>query len=111
MHDSCSLPPEDDCRRSAALISFLGAGLDQAPSRVVMVTALADARRAVAMLQSREEPIVQWLAREVRFRGVRENAATLAALEVSSERDAIVNAYRDRYPQRADQLDDVMAWL
>lgn len=106
-----SSTPYDDDRKRAALVGFLSAGLDPAPSRAVLVSALADARRAVAALRSRREPIGQWLANEIRFRGVRENAAVLAALEFSGERDAIANTYRDRYPQRSEQLDNIVALL
>jgi hypothetical protein len=108
---SSSSPYSDEDRKRAALISFLSAGLDPAPSRAVLVSALADARRAVAALRSRREPIAQWLTNEIRFRGVRENAAILAALEVSGERDEIVDAHRKRYPQRAEQLDEIVARL
>ncbi len=92
-------------------MGFLCAGLDPPPSRAVLVSSLSDARRAVSLLRSRKEPLDQWLASEVRFRGIRENAATLAAMEASSDRDIIADAYRERYPQRADQLDAIIAWL
>jgi hypothetical protein len=107
---SSSTPYDDDSKR-AALVGFLSAGLDPAPSRAVLVSALADARRAVAALRSRREPIDQWFESEIRFRGVRENAAVLVALEVSGERDAIANTYRERYPQRSGQLDIILALL
>jgi hypothetical protein len=106
-----SSTPYDDDRKGAILVGFLSAGLDPAPSRAVLVSALADARRTIAALRSRREPIDQWLASEIRFRGVRENAAVLAALEVSGEPDAIANAYRERYPQRSEQLDNIVAFL
>jgi len=32
-------------------------------------------------------------------------------MEASSDRDIIADAYRERYPQRADQLDAIIAWL
>lgn len=74
---------------------------------------LAEARQAVAFLRSRGEPLSQWLAGEVRFRGLKENAAILAAMEVSEqhERTAIAESYRERYPQRTEQLDEIVAWL
>jgi hypothetical protein len=83
---SASPPPSDDERRRAALVRFLSAGLDPAASRAVLVCALAEARRTAA-LRLRGEPLAQWLANETRLRGVRENAAILAALEVSGDSD------------------------
>jgi hypothetical protein len=68
-------------RRSQAIMAFLGAGLHQPPSLALAVTALADARRTVASLWSRGEPIAHWLASETRLHGIRENAATLAVME------------------------------
>src|SRR5215472_15485862 len=78
------LPPEG--RRRAALTGFLGAGMPSPPSTALMVAALAGARRAVAMHQERGLAVDQWLAGEVRPRGIRENAAVLAVLEVKSIR-------------------------
>lgn len=101
----------DDDRRRAALVAFLGAGLDPAPSRATLVSALADARRAVAALRSRDESISEWLVAEVRFRGIKENAAILAALEVTNDRDSIAVVYRQRYPLRAEELDEILECL
>lgn len=110
LNNALSASREED-RKKAALVGFLSAGLDPAPSTAVLVSALADARRAVAALRSRRESIDQWLANEIRFRGVRENAAVLAALEAPGDRDAIAYAYRERYPQRSEQLDSLIALL
>jgi hypothetical protein len=110
MNDT-SLPDDEERRIRAALAGFLSAGLDPAPSRAILVRALADARRSVAMLRSRKVSLAPWLASEIRLRGIRENAATLAVLEVANERDAIVDAYKQRYPQRAQQLDELVACL
>jgi hypothetical protein len=111
MSNSFSTEPGDESRKSAALVSFLGAGLNPLPSRAVLVSTLAAARRAVSIMRSRNEPFSEWLAEEARLRGVRENAAFLAVMEVAGERDAIADSYRQRYPQRADQLDGIVAWL
>jgi hypothetical protein len=45
----------------------------------LLAAALAGARRAIAMAQARDLAVHQWLAGEVRLRGIRENAAALAA--------------------------------
>ncbi|HLQ53435.1 MAG TPA: hypothetical protein VK162_04075, partial [Streptosporangiaceae bacterium] len=44
--------------------------------------ALASARQAVAAHLARGASIGEWLAREIRISGVRENAAVLAGMEV-----------------------------
>lgn len=103
--------PDGEDRRRAALIGFLGAGLDPAPPTATLVSALADARRTVSVMRFRKEPLREWLAKKARLRGIGENAATLAAMEISDERDVIAEAYRRRYPQRADQLDGIITWL
>lgn len=99
------LPAEE--RRRATLIAFIGAGLPSAPCTALLVAALADARRAVAMHQARGLAIDQWLAGEVRLRGIRENAAVLAVLEIPGRRDEIAEAYRQQ-PDRAGALNDLL---
>jgi hypothetical protein len=47
----------------------------------------------VAPLQSRGEPLTDWLASETKLRGIRENAATLAVLEIHEYRHDIARAY------------------
>jgi hypothetical protein len=104
-----ALPAEE--RRSAALTAFLGAGMSSPPSTALLVAALADARRAVAVRQARGRAIDQWLASEIRLRGIRENAAVLAVLEMRGQRDEIARAYRRQHPDRAGVLDDLLAVL
>jgi hypothetical protein len=87
--------------RQTALIALLAAGSTVAPSRAAMVSALADARRAVAIHRERELPLDGWLAGEFRFRGVRENAAAVAALETPEWRDHAAAVYRREHPDRA----------
>src|SRR5258708_28168174 len=58
--------------RRAALIAFLGAGMPSAPSKALMVEALAGARRAVAMYQAPGPAVDDWLAGELRLRVIRE---------------------------------------
>lgn len=111
-HSSSSPDYDDEERRKrAALVNFLSAGLDPAPSRAILVSVLADARRSVAALQSRGESVTQWLESEARLRGVKENAATLAALEVSNQRETIANSYRKKYPERGPRLDIILPYL
>ncbi len=77
----------------------------------MLVAALAGARRAIAMRQARGLAIDQWLAGEVRLRGIRENAAVLAVLEMPGQREAIAQAYRRQHPDRAGALNDLLAFL
>lgn len=98
-------------RRRAALIAFVGTGMPSPPSTALLVAALADARRAVAMHQARGLAVDQWLAGEVRLRGIRENAAVLAALEMSGQREEFARAYRQDHPDRAGALNDLLAVL
>src|SRR5258708_14738852 len=74
--------------RRAALIAFLGAGMPSAPSKALMVEALAGARRAVAMYQAHGQAVDDWLAGEVRPPGDQGNAAVLAVLELLPGRRA-----------------------
>jgi hypothetical protein len=89
-------PPMQE-RRHVAVLAFLGAGLSSAPSTAVLVSALAEARRAVAMYQARNLPVDAWLADEVHVRGVRENAAVLAVLELHERRAEIAEMYRRQH--------------
>jgi hypothetical protein len=52
-----------------------------------------------------------WLAGEVRLRGIRENAAVLAALEVPLRRAEVAQAYRQQHPDRVGGLNDLLAVL
>ena len=98
-------------RRRAAVAAFIGAGMRSPPSKALLVAALAGARRAVAMHQARGLALDQWLAGEVRLRGIRENAAVLAVLEMPGRREEIAQAYRRRHPDRAGALNDLLAVL
>lgn len=98
--------------RSAALIAFLGAGLPSPPSKALIVEALARARRAVAMHQGHGLVLDEWLAGEVRLRGIRENAAVLAVLELRpGRREETARAYRREHPDRAGALTGLLAVL
>ena len=76
-----------------------------------MVQALASARREVAVRQQRGHTVKQWLASEVRQRGIRENAGVLAVLETPAHRAETAGAYHERHPERADVLNDLLAVL
>ena len=98
--------------RRAALIAFLGAGMPSAPSKALAAEALAGARRAVAIYQARGWAVDDWLAEEVRLRGIRENAAVLAVLELlPGRREQTTRAYRLDHPDRAGVLSDLVAVL
>jgi hypothetical protein len=93
------------------MVCFLSAGLPSPLPTSVMVAALAAARREVVAHQARNESLGSWLASEVRMRGVRENAAVLAVLELPARRAEVAAAYRREHPDRATTLDAVMAIL
>jgi hypothetical protein len=98
-------------RRRAALIAFMRAGIPCPPSTALLVEALAGARHAVAMHQARGLAIDRWLAGEVCLRGIRENAAVLAVLEMPRWREEAAQAYRQQHPDRAGALNDLLAVL
>src|SRR5215469_16524591 len=72
---------DQEQQRSQAILTFLGAGLQQPPHRALAVTALANARRGLAAHRASSQPVDTWLTEQVRHGGIRENAATLAVLE------------------------------
>lgn len=97
-------------RRRAVLIAFLEAGLPSAPTRALLVAALAGARREVAAHQARGQNLHEWLAGEVRVRGLRENAAVLAVLErLPAQREEVARAYNQAHPDRAGALGNLLA--
>lgn len=105
----CVDAPEE---RRAALIAFLGAGMPAAPPRALMVEALAGARRAFAMYQAHGRAVDDWLAGEVRLRGIRETAAVVAVLDLlPGRREETARAYRLDHPDRAGALGDLLAVL
>lgn len=65
----------------------------------------------VASLLSRGEPIDSWLASETSFHGVRENAASLAVMEIPEYRHATADAHAREYPDRLDALANLLAVL
>jgi len=114
MDDSCAgwVDTPAGERRSAALVAFLDAGMCSPLSRALIVQVLAGARRAVALHQPHGRALDEWLAGEVRLRGIRENAAVLAVLElVPGRREEAARAYRHEHPDRAGVLSDLLAVL
>jgi hypothetical protein len=98
--------------RRAVLIAFVGAGMPSAPSKALVVEALAGARRAVAMYQAQGRAVDGWLAGEVRLRGIRENAAVLAVPKLlHGQREETARAYRLDHPDSAGTLSDLLAVL
>ena len=98
-------------RRQAALAAFLGSGLPTPPSTALMVQALASARRQVAAHKNHGHDLDQWLASEIRQRGIRENAAVLAVLETPAHRAETAQNYREQHPDRSASLNDLLAVL
>jgi hypothetical protein len=105
------LPSQTDDLRRDALTRFLGAGITPAPSKALLVSALGAARRAVVALQAGAEPLHGWLASEVRYHGIRENAATLAAMEVADMRERVSAEYAQRHPDRVPLLRAMLSHL
>jgi hypothetical protein len=103
--------PEDDKRRRAALIGFLGVGMHSAPSTAEVVSALADARRTVSALRMRGEEPDSWLASQARLRGLRENAGNGAVMELPEFRVRVAQAYIERYPDRECVLRRLLEYL
>ena len=98
-------------RGSNAITAFLGAGLFQQPSRAQAVDALTTARRRVASCQARGEAVSAWLAGEVHRRGIRENAAVLAVLEIPDFRHHAAQGYVLDHPDRRQALEELLAVL
>ena len=107
---SCSSLDAED-RRSRAIIAFLGAGMHDRPSPALCVRALADARQSVAVDRGRGQLIEEWLAAEIQFRGIKENAATLAVLEIPEHRQDTARSYASRHPDRVALLDELLVVL
>ncbi|HEX6527638.1 MAG TPA: hypothetical protein VF070_47625 [Streptosporangiaceae bacterium] len=102
--------PGTDERRQAITV-FLGAGMHEAPAPALAVQVLADARRSVAVCLARNESIATWLAGEIRFFGIKENAATLVALELPEHRNATAQSYASRHPDRVAILQKLLVAL
>jgi hypothetical protein len=101
----------EEQRRSEVIMAFLGAGLHQPLSRALALSALAGARRTVASLLWRGDLVADWLATETRLRGIRENAATLAVMELRECRHGTAEAFARDHPDRLDILRDLLAVL
>jgi hypothetical protein len=95
-------------QRSQAILAFLGAGLHQPPDRALAVTALGSARRDLAARQASSQPIGPWLTEQARHGGIRENAATLAVLELPELHHQAAQAYADRHPDRIAALNQLI---
>jgi hypothetical protein len=89
MFDPASSMAQSEESRSEAIAAFLCGGLSPTPSKAQLVSALANARRAFAHLLASGGDVNARLRGEMRFDGVRENAATLAAIEVAENRNAV----------------------
>jgi hypothetical protein len=103
--------PEAEERRRRAITAFLRAGTRDQPSLALTVQALADARKSVAAHHARREPIDGWLAGELRSQGIKEDAATLAVLELPEYRQQTSQSYISRHPDRVAILNELLAVL
>jgi hypothetical protein len=103
--------PEAEERRHRAITAFLRAGMHDQPPLALTVQALADARKSGAAHQARREPIDGWLASELRSPGIKENAATLAVLELPEYRQETSQSYASRHPDRLAILNELLAVL
>jgi hypothetical protein len=97
--------------RREALIAFLWAGVPDGPWIALAVDSLATARRAVATYCQHSEPVDDWLTSEVQLRGIRENAAVPAVLEVPQWRDQATAIYKRQHPDRTGALAALLAVL
>jgi hypothetical protein len=95
-------------QRSRAILAFLGAGLQQPPDRALAVTALGSASRDLAARQASSQPIGPWLTEQARHGGIRENAASLAVLELPELHRQAAQAYADRNPDRITALNQLI---
>jgi hypothetical protein len=75
------------------------------------VDALASARRTVAAHLASEASAGEWLASEIRVRGMKENAAVLAVMEIPEHQQLIAHVYVQRHPDRGKALNDLLAVL
>jgi hypothetical protein len=101
----------DHAARSEALTAFLSAGVAPRPTKALLVRALAAARRSVQELRHAGRPVADWLGTESRYGGLRENAATLAVLEIPELTAAVAADYAKRHPDRADALRQMLDCL
>lgn len=97
--------------RSQAIAAFLSAGVAPQPAKALLVRALAEARRSVWILQHAGKPAAAWLGTESRHRGLRENAATLAVMEIPELTAEVAADYAERYPDRAGTLRRILDYL
>ena len=97
--------------RLRAALTAPGAGMPSPPSKALMVEVLAGMRRAVAVRQADGRALGEWLAGEIRIRGIRANAAVLAVLELPGRREEAARVYSREHPDRAGVLSDLLAVL
>ncbi len=100
-NDACEEPDDERPLRDAQLALF-AAGADRRPEPWQVVERFAEASRAVAELRHRGRPLDGWLSEQIRTRGLRENAAVIAALEQPDYRDRVAREFTERYPDRAE---------
>lgn len=75
------------------------------------MTVLGNVRRDLAAQQAGNQPIDTWLAEQVRHGGIRENAATLAVLELPEHHDQTAEAYAGRHPDRIIALTQLIDFI
>ena len=103
--------PDPEDRRFRALSTFLGSGMGYTPARGQMVAALAAARRAVVVNRPHERLLKEWLQSETRVRGIRENAAVLAVMEIPEFREEIAREYLREHSERSHVLDELITYF
>ena len=94
----------DDAARSQAITAFLSSGVVPEPTKALLVRALAAARRSVRELRDAGKPVAAWLGTQSRYGGLRENAATVAVLEIPELTAEVAADYAERFPDRAGVL-------
>jgi hypothetical protein len=108
-HETTAPDPED--RRFNALSTFLSSGMGYTLTRGQIVGALAAARRAVVVNRAHERLLKEWLQSETRVRGIRENAAVLAVMEIPEFREEVAREYLREHPERSQALDELITYF
>ena len=79
---------------------LFAAGMAYTPRPFQFVERIGEARRMVAGLSACGRRLEPWLQEEMRLRGLRENAAIIAVMEVPEYRDWAAGSFIERYPER-----------
>ena len=105
-----SASDREDALRDAR-IYLLGAGMAPKPTTALLVSALAAARRSVAVMRERGGDIDEWFEQEMRFPGIRANSAAVAVIEVPEARERAVERYGSIFPGNVEIVNEFLRCL